>query len=86
MQLQDSTFLMPGSAKTQELLGAPPPGPRRGPQAAPWPPGLITKIISQKYCGVKMPKPKNKMLGTKVPPMQLSIKRWVSCIVDALVC
>ena len=37
----------------------------------------ITKIVSRKYCGVKMREPKNQMLGTMEPPpplMQLSVK------------
>ena len=33
----------------------------------------ITKIISQKYCGVKMREPKNQMLGTMVPPYAVKV-------------
>ena len=36
----------------------------------------ITKILSQKCCCVKMAEPKNKMLGTMDPPMQLSAKMF----------
>ena len=34
----------------------------------------LENIISQKYCCVEMREPKNQMLGTIVPPMQLSVK------------
>ena len=48
--------------------------------------GKTPKILSPKFCDVKMPEPKNKMLGTMVPRYTLKLLKSVpvtcSCEVE----